>query len=96
MSKAKQQITKQDATEAIRSGLGLISEVRILSEVADAVRYGDDSGDEIVQNQLFVLQNVINEKLHDLHHAVDFVDDYFVQVPKGRAKKKKLTVVKAA
>lgn len=89
-------IKKQDAAEASRAGLDIVHEVRTLSEVADLVRYGDDSGDETAQNQLLVLGNVIDEKLHELFHAIDLVDDYFLQAPKKNRKKKKLTVAKAA
>ena len=96
MSKTKQQITKQDAAEASHSGINILHEIRTLSEVADLVRYGDDSDDDIAQNQLFVLKNIIDEKLHEVFHALDFVDDYFLQAPKRRGKKNKLAVIKAA
>jgi hypothetical protein len=91
----KQQFKKQNAADATRSALDSLHEVRTLGEIADLVRYGDDSDDEIAQNQLYVLQNIIDEKLHDVFHAVDYADDYFLQKPK-KATKKKLAVVKKA
>jgi hypothetical protein len=92
----QQQIKKQDAADATRSALDNLHEVRTLGEIADLVRYGDDSGDEIAQNQLHVLQNVIDEKLHDVFHAVDYANDYFRQRPKKRAKNKLAVVKKVA
>lgn len=91
---SKQRITKQEATEATRSALHSLYEARTLGQIANVVRYGDDSDDEIAQEQLFVLQNIIDEKLHDLFHALDYADDYLHQQPKKT--RKKLAVVKKA
>ena len=79
-------IAKLDAADASRSAFDLVHEIQTLNEVAELVRYGDDSGDDIAQNQLLVLQNIINEKSHELFHAVDFVDDYFNQKSKPQKK----------
>jgi len=87
---AKKQILRQDAAEASRAGSDLMHEIMTLHEVANVVRHGDDSGDEIAQNQLVVLQNTIDEKMDELYDAAFVVNDYFLQVPKSR-KKKKLT-----
>ncbi len=90
----QQQIKKQDAADATRTALHSLHEARTLGAVADLVRYGDDSDDEVAQNQLFVLQNIIDERLHDLFHALNYADDYLHQQPKKM--RKKLSVVKKA
>jgi len=88
-------IRKQDAAEATRTALDSLYEVRTLGEIVNLVQYGDDSDDEIAQNQLFVLQNITNEKMHQLFHALDFTNDYFLQQPR-KTRKKKLAIVKKA
>ncbi len=81
-------ISKQDAVNANRSALDRIHEIQTLNEVADSVRHGDDSGDDIAQNQLLVLQNIIEKKLHELFHVVEFVDGYLTHKSKPKTAKK--------
>ena len=87
-------IKKQHAAVAIKESLNNLHEVRTLRQIVDVVRYGTDSGDEIAFIQLEVLENVIEEKLHEMFHQIDCADDYFGQKP--QKKTKKLAVVKKA
>lgn len=73
----KQTIKKHEAAQAIHAGSDALHEVLALNQVADLVRFGDDSDDEIAQNQLLVLQNTIEEKLEIVHQVVGFVSGYF-------------------
>jgi len=88
-------IEKRYAAEAVSAAFDNLHEVRTLREVVDVVRYGDDSEDEIASSQIDVLERIIEDKLHDLFHAIDFADDYFQQKPQKK-KTKELAVLKKA
>jgi hypothetical protein len=91
---SKQQITKQDAEAAVESAGTLLFEAAVLRQTAELIReHVQDSED--VQTQIAVLQEVAGEKASEAFGAIDFVNDYFLQQPKKRTKKK-LEIAKAA